>query len=416
MSGAFGAVKVTLGLSLSLSGPYAAMGRQAEAALRMFVADSNVSAVRIGGERAEFALECRDDRSDRTRCAEIYRELCSGTAANIILGPYSSKLTAVAAPIAESAGRVFVNHGGAADDLYSHGYRMIVGVLSPASEYLAEFVRLLASLKFWRKRLAIVAAPTRFARAVAGGVEAAVQSREAKRGRVRIRVKWNGAFDPEVTPETLFPALRRNRVNALASAGSYEHDLAVMRAVIDSRINIPVLACVAAGVHSFRADLGESAEGIVGASQWEPDVEAIAELGPEAREFAHRMRTRTDIGECDYVAAQAYAAGVLVSAALQKIGSCDQARLREEFAAMRTGTLFGAFEIDPDNGRQVAHRVLTIQWHEGHKIIIEPATTGDRGSLEFPSGWRLIAAGAQMLKLNRSGRKKDEDEDERGDA
>ncbi|MGO9602374.1 MAG: ABC transporter substrate-binding protein [Candidatus Binataceae bacterium] len=408
-------MKITLGLSLSLSGPYAAMGRQAEAALRLFVADSNAGSVRIGGERAEFALECHDDQSDRARCAEIYRELCSGTAADIILGPYSSKLTATAAPIAEGAGRVFISHGGAADDLYSHGYRMMVGVLSPASEYLAQFVRLLASLKFWRKRLAVIAAPTRFARAVVSGVEAAVQSREAKRGRVRIRVKWNGTFDPQATPERLFPALRRNRVNALASAGSYEYDLAVMRAVIDSRLNIPVLACVAAGVRSFRADLGESAEGIVGASQWEPDVEAIAELGPDAREFAHRMRTQTDIGECDYVAAQAYAAGVLVSAALEKVGSCNQVRLREEFAALRTGTLFGAFEIDPNNGRQVAHRVLTVQWHEGHKVIIEPATDGDRGSLEFPSGWRLIAAGAEMLKLNRGGGKKDEDEDERGD-
>jgi ABC-type branched-subunit amino acid transport system substrate-binding protein len=170
--------------------------------------------------------------------------------------------------------------------------------------------------------------------------------------------------------------------------------------VLDSQLNIPVVACVAAGLGSFRADLDDRVEGIVGTSQWEPTSEATPELGPPPHEFAQRMRTQTRTGECDYIAAQAYAAGVLVAAVLQKVGACDQVRMREEFARLRTDTLFGAFEIDP-TGRQTAHRMLTVQWHQGRKVTIEPEALGERSSFDIPTGPPLLAAAAELLGLTR---------------
>ena len=398
-------MKITLGLSLSLSGPFAPIGRQIEDALRLFVADANTAGgVIIDGERVNYALRCHDDRSDRTRCAGIYRELCGGTGTDIVLGPYSSELTAVAAPIAEQNGRLFMNHAGAADDLYTHGYRMIVGVQTPASQYLNEFIGLVASLKFWRKKLAMIMEPTDFAKAISSGAQALARQRSVRRKGVRLRVQWDEKFAPEKADE-LINLLRRNRINAVVSAGTYAHDVAVMRTILNSDLNVPVLACVAAGLSRFRTDLGDQVEGIVGASQWEPTSQAIPELGPDPREFTHRMRTQTRTGECDYIAAQAYAAGVLIDAALSKLGTCDQARMRELFSTLRTGTLFGAFGIDPDTGRQVAHRMLTIQWHNGRKVTIESPSLGDRGPNDIAPGRRLLMAGAEILGLTHRGRK-----------
>jgi branched-chain amino acid transport system substrate-binding protein len=395
-------VKITIGLSLSLTGEYSPMGRQAELAIRLFVADANASsALRVAGERCEFALECHDDASDPSRCAEIYRSLCADRRADIIFGPYSNRLARVAAPIAERSGRVFVNHGGAGDELYDHGYKLIVGILSPASDYLRGFVRLLTELKLWRKRAAIVASKAAFARAVALGFERAAGERAARRRGVRIRVKWNGAFDHDTTPARLFPALARNRVNALASAGSYEHDVAVMRAVAASPLNIPVLGCVAAGVGRFRSDLGELAEGIVGPSQWEESVELEPALGPTPAEFARRMRSAGAADSPDYPAAQIYAAGLLTAAALASAGCCDDAMLRAAFADLRTTTLFGDFSIDRVTGRQLGHQMLLVQWHHGKKVIIVPESHDDSGSLGVPSGLRLLLAGIEMLRLRR---------------
>jgi branched-chain amino acid transport system substrate-binding protein len=413
-------VKITIGLSLSLTGEYSPMGRQAELAIRLFVADANASSsLRVGGERCEFALECHDDASDPVRCAEIYRSLCADRRADLLFGPYSNRLTRVAAGIAEQSGRVFINHGGAGDDLYDRGYRMIVGVLTPASEYLHGFVGLLTQLKLWRKRVALIASRSAFARAIASGFDRAAGERAARRRGVRVRVKWNGAFDPASTPARLFPALVRNRVNALASAGSYDHDVAVMRAVASSRLNIPVLGCVAAGVRRFASDLGELADGIVGPSQWEDSIDLQPALGPSPAEFARRMRAAAAAGVTDspdYPAAQIYAAGLLSAAALASAGRCDDAMLRAAFSDLRTTTMFGDFAIDRVTGRQVGHRMLLVQWHRGRKVIIVPESHDDSRSLDHPSGLRLLLAGIEML---RSGRHDDSREslgdDEAGD-
>jgi branched-chain amino acid transport system substrate-binding protein len=395
-------VKITIGLSLSLTGEYSPMGRQAERAIRLFVADANASsALRVGGERCEFALECHDDASDSVQCAEIYRSLSANPSVDILFGPYSNRLARAAAAIAEQSGRVFVNHGGAGDELYEQGYKLIVGVLSPASDYLRGFVRLLSQLKLWRKRVAIVASKSPFARAIASGFERAADERAVRRRGVRVRVKWNGAFDPATTPTRLFPALTRNRVNALASAGSYEHDLAVMRAVASSVLNIPVLGCVAAGVRRFASDLGELAEGIVGPSQWEDSLELEPALGPTPAEFARRMRAAGTQDSPDYPAAQIYAAGLLTAAALIASGTCDGAMLRAAFSDLRTTTMFGDFSIDRVTGRQLGHQMLLVQWHRGRKVIIVPESHDDSGSLDLPSGLRLLLAGVEMLRLSR---------------
>lgn len=389
------------------------MGRQAEAALRLFVSDINAAGgIRIGDQRREAELVCFDDASDPGRCSEIYRSLCAEQRPSLILGPYSSRLARAAAPIVEEAGMVMVNHGGADDDLYTHGYRMLVGVLSPASDYLRGLVGLLAGLKLWRKRVAIVRGASGFARAVADGIENECAERYARRKGVRIRVKYSGDFDPERTPPKLFRALARNRVNALVSAGSYEHDFALMHAVTAANLNIPVLACVAAGVDRFRRDLGEDAEGIVGPSQWEEDLAIEPEIGPSPREFARRMKRAAPEAGCDYPAAQAYAAGLAAAAAIEAAASLDQHRLRQAFSDLRTSTLFGDFAIDRVTGRQIGHKMLLVQWHGGRKVIIHPESDESAGSLEFPSGWRLILASLQMLKLRGRPEEEDEERDE----
>ena len=166
------AAKFTIGLTLSLTGRYAAMGRQAAAALAMFAADQNAtSGIQIGAERREVVIRCLDDQSNVKLFAELYRSLCYENRADLIFGPYSSDLTPTVTTIAEQAGMVMVNHGGADDSLYRKKYRLIVGVLSPAGDYLTGLAQLVSQLKFWRKRVATVTFETPFARAVIDGFD-----------------------------------------------------------------------------------------------------------------------------------------------------------------------------------------------------------------------------------------------------
>jgi ABC-type branched-subunit amino acid transport system substrate-binding protein len=277
---------------------------------------------------------------------------------------------------------------------------MLVGVLTPASEYMREFARLISTLKFWRKRLAIVASGSPFAREITDGVESACTERAIRRHGVKVRVKYRGDFDRSKNSERLHRAIRRNRVNVLLSAGSYEYDLEVMRFATGEQLYIPVLGCVAAGMNSFYIDLGINAEGIVGPVQWDPLIEIRPMIGPSAPEFVARFRV-SEGSEPDYPAAQAYAAGLLTVAAVRAADSLDPASVRAAFSDLRTRTFFGDFEIERISGRQIGHRMLQVQWHAGRKVIIRPEPELHTGDLEFPSGARLLLASLQILRMKR---------------
>ncbi len=238
--------------------------------------------------RARSNSNASTTRANSERCADIYRAFCGDHRVDLLLGPYSSGLTRVAAPIAEQAGMLLVNHGGADDDIFSQHHRLIVGVLSPASDYFNGFVRLVAGMKLWRKRIAIVRSTSGFAEAIAEGIERECKQRYARRKGVRIRVKFAGKFDPESTPRNCFLRSQRNRVNALVSAGSYEHDLAVMGAVTRSPLNIPVLGCVAGG----RREISHrSGRGCRGSGRAEP-VGGSTTVPSRARTDTARFRSR----------------------------------------------------------------------------------------------------------------------------
>ncbi|MGA2408951.1 MAG: ABC transporter substrate-binding protein [Candidatus Binataceae bacterium] len=391
--------KLVIGLSLPLTGSYAAFGTQIERALRLFVADTNASGgVTLDSVRYELELACHDDQSRRRRAAEIYHALCFERRADLLLGPYSTALTRAVIPITEDAGMLLVNHGGAGDDLYD-GRRMIAGVLSPASTYMRGFIRLVTTLKLWRKRIAIAAADTPFARAVAAGAEAECAARRSRIHGLRVRLRYSGPFT-ERTPDLLAAGLRRNRVNVMLSAGRYEYDVAMMRFAASQRLYLPVLGCVGGAMNRFARDLGDDSEGIVAPSQWEPSAPITPELGPPPHEFVRRYRDYGGDAGCDYPAAQAYAAGLLTIAALRAAGSLDQARIRAAFADLHTSTLFGDFAIEPVSGRQTGHQMLLVQWHRGRKVIIDPdPPEGESSHLEFPTGWRLVLASLRALGL-----------------
>src|SRR5436309_904604 len=115
--------KLTIGLSLALSGRYAMMGRQAETALALFAADCNASGgIELGGTRYEIEIECNDDQSKAGCAGLIYRQLCASGRPDLLFSPYGSSLARAAAPVAEEAGMLFVNHGGADDEVYQRGY------------------------------------------------------------------------------------------------------------------------------------------------------------------------------------------------------------------------------------------------------------------------------------------------------
>jgi branched-chain amino acid transport system substrate-binding protein len=360
--------EVRVGMTASLSGRYAALGRQALAGATCWVEDANRRGgilVHARGGRIPIHFIQYDDASDGRVAAAGVRRLLQDDRVDLLLGPYASDLTLAATRVAEAFGSVLWNHGGAADTLYEQDLSWIVGVLSPASRYFAGILDLVHELDPSARRLALFrAGGSSFAGAVVAGAAAYAPTHGFEvvhHGDHRMIAGGH---------EELPAALRSSRPDLILAAGAFDDDSCFARRLVDQGIPVRAAGLVAAGVHAFYRRLGDVANGFLGPSQWEPASAGRPDVGPTAREVADRLSGT--IGAADYPAAQAYAAGLVVERCVEAAGTLDSRRLREVAGNLDFTTFYGRFRIDPITGRQIGHVPVVVQWQAGRKLVVWP--------------------------------------------
>jgi branched-chain amino acid transport system substrate-binding protein len=76
--------------------------------------------------------------------------------------------------------------------------------------------------------------------------------------------------------------------------------------------------------------------------------------------------------EPSYHAAQAFAAGQVLAAAVDEAQSIDHDALRKTLASFHTMNIIGRYGVD-STGRQVRHFALNSQWQDGQLEVVWPA-------------------------------------------
>ncbi len=130
--------EVLAGVSLSLSGAFRLQGEQALNGLRLWVDHvTGEGGLQFGpaGARLPLRLLALDDRSRADLAKENILRLLTHERVDLLVGPYSSGLTMAVAPLAEAHGKILWNHGGASDAILQQGWRHLVNLPSPASDY-----------------------------------------------------------------------------------------------------------------------------------------------------------------------------------------------------------------------------------------------------------------------------------------
>ena len=357
----------------SLSGQFQAQGRQALAGLQAWARDANAATP------DSFRFIHYDDASDRTTVREITRRLIVDDKVDILFGPYSSVLTSAAAQIAEEHGKLLWNHGGASDNIYRQGYRWIVGILTPARQYLAGLLPLVRQTDPTASTIALVRASTgEFPNAVCLGVTAGAEALGLK---TVLSTEFEAATDDF---SGVVAELKAARPDVVVIVGRVQNDLRLARQLVESGVNAGTAAAVAAGIQGFHDDLGSLAERFVGPSQWEPEANFDPDFGLDSQQVIVSLR-RDGESHVDYPMAQTYAAGVVLQRCLAEAGSSDNQALREAAARLRFSTFYGEFQIDGETGRQVGRETLLVQWQEGRKVIVWPPQLA-QGALAYP--WR----------------------------
>jgi branched-chain amino acid transport system substrate-binding protein len=296
-----------------------------------------------------------DDGSTR---AGVRRGLDALVGADVLIGPYGSDLVREAAAWAAERGRVLWNHGGSADDV--ERLPGVVSVASPASRYLAAVLEALARHRP-SARVLLVAGRGGFGQHAALGAQQVAS---------RLGMSVVGSVSHDEVPEA-------PDVDVLLLAGTFEQDVALLRRL---RTRPPVIGAVAAGLGAFANEVGRGAQGVLGPAQWEEGARFAVDAGPPPAAVVRALRARvvptlragTGAGHVEYPSAQAYAAVLVALRCVQGAGTRDDEALAVAARGLRCTTFFGRFGLGED-GRQLDHDMLVVQWDAGVKRIVWPA-------------------------------------------
>ena len=358
--------EIKIGLSISLSGGFHLQGRQALQGSLLWQSYINAQGgIAVGnGEKRSVRLIWYDDHSQISCARKNVLRLLREDQIDILFGPYSSSLTMAVVEIAEEYKKVLWNHGGSSDEISRHSRRYLVGIASPASDYLRALPHWLAEESPALSRICVLYSDRgTFGWQVARGImESAAATACQSVELVPINL-------PLKNHDTLLRTLCDIGPEIVVLAGSFQDELGIMRTRHRWPSTVRAVAAVAAGVRAFSAQLVQIADGVLGPSQWEPGMTFPNIAGPTSDWFLDSFQRQFDQPP-DYIAAGSFATGLVLTECIRHATSLDDEKLRNTASDLDCNTFYGRFLIDSRTGIQTGHRVLLIRWQGDHKVVL----------------------------------------------
>jgi branched-chain amino acid transport system substrate-binding protein len=365
------ALEITIGLSISLSGKFQLQGQHALQGVLLWQSYINAQggvAIREG-EKRFVRLIWYDDHSRIGCVRENILRLLRADHVDVLLGPYSSSLATRAVEIAEEQKKILWNYGGSSDEIFSHGRRYLVGIASPASDYLRELPRRLSEEFFGLNRICVLYSGSgTFSWHIARGIlRSASTVGHHTVHLVPLNVPWENH-------DTILGILSGIGPEIVVLAGSFQDEASLMRTRSRWTSTVRVVAAVAAGLRDFSTELEEIADGVLGPSQWEPGIGFPDIIGPDSDWFMNAFQ-RLSGQMPDYIAAGSFATGLVLAECIRRASSLDDEKLRNTASDVDCNTFYGRFRIDSRTGIQRGHQALLIRWQGGKKIVLAKSPT-----------------------------------------
>ena len=362
-------VPIRIGASLALSGAYATLGQNQQRGFQLCIKHANEKGG-VLGRRLELVVE--DDRSDPAAAVKIYESLIGEKHVDAVLGPYASNITEAVAEVSEKYRKPMLAPNASTSAIFKKGRKYAFMVQSPAEAYLEGLIDLAA--KRGLKTLAVIGEDTLFPRAAAQGAAELAKRRGFSVVLAESYAKGTTDF------AALLTRVRAANPDVVAAATYFDDAVAITRQMKTLNVN-PRMFGVTVGGDSpkFYAALGNTAEFVYGATQWEPGLVSLRAGGlipvarqfPGAAEFVEAYHKEFPGADLSYHSAGGYGACEVLLEGIRQAKSLDGDRIRASILKLDTHTVFGPYRVD-SGGFQTAHKAMMVQWQDGKKAIVWP--------------------------------------------
>ncbi|HEY2903224.1 MAG TPA: amino acid ABC transporter substrate-binding protein [Polyangia bacterium] len=358
---------IVLGAAVSQSGKYAREGKFYVDAYAIAIdAVNKAGGVKVGGKSHKLALKLYDDQSDPALSARLDTKLVTSDKVNFLLGPYTSGIAIAASAISEKYEIPMVQGGGAAGNIFDHGYKYIFGTLANAELYFQPAVEMAAESTPPVRTAALLFSNEAFDKAVAKGTRQWLK-----------QAKIDLVYDEEYQPATqdfssVLAVIKSKSPDLVLVAGHEENSLNFIRQSQAADVN-PKMAVFTVGppTGDFRKTLGQAAEYVYGVTTWLPEMDLPDATFGSAGAFAKQFQARFGY-EPDYHVASGAADVLAFKYAIEKAGTLDPKKVRDALAALDVPTLYGRIKFNPGGQIELPQTLIQIQ----HGRLVSVYTAG----------------------------------------
>jgi len=347
---------ITLGAAISQSGKYAREGKFYVDAYTMTVeAINQAGGVKVGGTTYRLALKLYDDQSDPSLAARLCTKLVTSDKVNFLLGPYTSGIAIAASAVSEKYEIPMVQGGGAAGNIFDHGYKYIFGTLSNAELYFQPAVEMAARSTPPARTAALLFSNEAFDKAVAKGARKWLREQ-------KIEVVYDQEYQPATQDfSSVLAVIKSKTPDLILVAGHEENSLNFIRQSQSADVN-PRMAAFTVGppTGDFRKTLGKAAEYVYGVTTWLPQMDLPDATFGSADRFAKQFHDRFSY-EPDYHVASGAADVLAFKYAIEKAATLDAKKVRDALAALDVATLYGRIKFNPSGQIELPQTLIQIQ-------------------------------------------------------
>ena len=372
-AGAASAGTITLGAAVSLTGKTNNEGKYTKDGYDLAVEAINAAGgVKVGDKCYKFALKSYDDESNADTSAKLTEKLITEDKVNLLLGPYGSGPTRTASVISEKYKVPMVEANGAAEDIFSRGFKYSFGILSPGKNYLRGVLEMALSLDPTLKNVAILVENDVFALEVAAGAKDYAESKGMK-------VVYNEKY-PSATKDvsSLLTVVKGLNPDIILGSGHLEDSILVVKQAKDVGVNAKVWGfSVGPATPEFRASLKKDADFVFGGAQWTTALKYNGDDVFKTSENYTKLFMAKFNYEPPYQSAESSAAVITYQKAIEKAGSLDADKVRDALAGLDFISFYGQVKFDP-RGINIYKPMAVEQLQtDGKKRTVWPADVAE---------------------------------------
>ena len=359
---------IKFGAPLPITGPLAPEALKQKQGYDLWANQVNLAGgINVAGKKMKVEIVYIDYQSNTPRAIQATERLITQDNVQFVFAPFGSGAAKAASTVAERYGVPMIAATASSSRVYDQGYKFLFGTFTPNDTLTNPLATIIRQRAPDVKRIAILARNDLFPLAIAQEMEKSAKDRG-------LEVVYFEKFAINTLDHSSALAQIKAANPQWIFATGYTNDLVLMRKqMTDQRIEAPVVTMIAAPAYQEFIDAaGKGAENISSAAWWHPAVryKGIDIFG--TTESYVKLFKDTYKADPDYAHASASVSGALFQIAIEKSGTIDRQKVRDELAKMDVITFWGPVKFGP-TGQITSLEPPVFQIQNAKPIVVHPA-------------------------------------------